>query len=139
MLDHSDSSSAQTTSLSDRQGANAAVISFHRFVVNEHSIHPTGSYHGDSDVQLERFKVYYNEGTGGRYVPSAIFMDLEPGTMDSVCAGPLGQLLRPGFMAGSACGGGTGSDLGCMMLEALSVDRDKKSNLNFTVWSCRPS
>merc|ERR1711968_376368 len=39
--------------------------------------------------------VYYNEATGGRYVPRAILMDLEPGTMDSVRAGPFGQLFRP--------------------------------------------
>ncbi len=40
-------------------------------------------------------KVYFNEATGGRYVPRAILMDLEPGTMDSVRAGPFGQLFRP--------------------------------------------
>jgi len=28
-------------------------------------------------------------------VPRAILMDLEPGTMDSVRAGPFGQLFRP--------------------------------------------
>jgi len=39
--------------------------------------------------------VYYNEATGGRYVPRAILMDLEPGIMDSVRAGPFGQLFRP--------------------------------------------
>ena len=39
--------------------------------------------------------MYYNEATGGRYVPRAILMDLEPGTMDSVRAGPFGQLFRP--------------------------------------------
>merc|ERR1712118_533901 len=50
---------------------------------------------GDSDLQLERINVYYNEATGGRYVPRAILMDLEPGTMDSVRAGPFGQLFRP--------------------------------------------
>merc|ERR1711968_177494 len=33
--------------------------------------------------------------TGGRYVPRAILMDLEPGTMDSVRSGPYGQLFRP--------------------------------------------
>ena len=36
-----------------------------------------GTYHGDSDLQLERINVYYNEATGGRYVPRAILMDLE--------------------------------------------------------------
>ena len=30
------------------------------------------------DLQNRR---YYNEATGGRYVPRAILMDLEPGTM----------------------------------------------------------
>ena len=39
--------------------------------------------------------MYYNEATGGRYVPRAILMDLEPGTMDSVRSGPFGQLFRP--------------------------------------------
>ncbi|CAK0811616.1 unnamed protein product [Prorocentrum cordatum] len=58
-------------------------------------IDPTGTYHGDSDLQLERINVYYNEATGGRYVPRAVLMDLEPGTMDSVRAGPFGQLFRP--------------------------------------------
>ena len=53
------------------------------------------TYHGDSDLQLERINVYFNEATGGRYVPRAILFDLEPGTMDSVRAGPFGQLFRP--------------------------------------------
>lgn len=54
-----------------------------------------GTYYGDSDLQLERINVYFNEATGGRYVPRAILMDLEPGTMDAVRAGPFGQLFRP--------------------------------------------
>jgi len=32
---------------------------------------------------------------GGKYVPRAVLVDLEPGTMDSVKAGPFGQLFRP--------------------------------------------
>jgi len=64
-------------------------------ISDEHGIDPTGTYHGDSDLQLERINVYFNEATGGRYVPRAILMDLEPGTMDSVRAGPFGQLFRP--------------------------------------------
>ena len=32
---------------------------------------------------------------GGKYVPRAILVDLEPGTMDSVRSGPFGQLFRP--------------------------------------------
>jgi len=41
-----------------------------------------------------------------------------------------------GFMVFNACGGGTGSGLGCLMLERLSVDYGKKSKLSFTVWAC---
>merc|ERR1712132_17899 len=41
-----------------------------------------------------------------------------------------------GFIVFNACGGGTGSGLGCLMLERLSVDYGKKSKLSFTVWSC---
>ena len=33
--------------------------------------------------------------TGGKYVPRAILIDLEPGTMDSVRSGPFGQIFRP--------------------------------------------
>lgn len=33
--------------------------------------------------------------TGGKYVPRAVLVDLEPGTMDSVRSGPFGQIFRP--------------------------------------------
>jgi hypothetical protein len=33
--------------------------------------------------------------SAGRYVPRAVLLDLEPGTMDSVRAGPYGQIFRP--------------------------------------------
>ena len=32
---------------------------------------------------------------GGKYVPRAVLVDLEPGTMDSVRSGPFGQIFRP--------------------------------------------
>merc|ERR1712107_404434 len=41
-----------------------------------------------------------------------------------------------GFMIYNAVGGGTGSGLGCLMLERLSVDYGKKSKISFTVWAC---
>ena len=33
-------------------------------ISDEHGIDPTGSYNGDSDLQLQRIDVYYNEGSG---------------------------------------------------------------------------
>ncbi|OVA01735.1 Tubulin [Macleaya cordata] len=68
---------------------------FWEVVCDEHGIDPTGSYTGTSDLQLERVNVYYNEASGGRYVPRAVLMDLEPGTMDSVRTGPYGAIFRP--------------------------------------------
>ena len=44
---------------------------------------------------MERINVYYNEASGGKYVPRAVLVDLEPGTMDSVRSGPYGQVFRP--------------------------------------------
>ena len=38
--------------------------------------------------------MYYNEASGGKYVPRAVLVDLEPGTMDSVRSGPFGQVFR---------------------------------------------
>ena len=32
---------------------------------------------------------------GGNYVPRAVLVDQEPGTMDSVRSGPFGQIFRP--------------------------------------------
>ena len=110
------------------QCGNQIGAKFWEVISDEHGVDPTGTYHGDSDLQLERINVYFNEATGGRYVPRAILMDLEPGmitisafccaiksvfarplvfylfcfplcfyagTMDSVRAGPYGQLFRP--------------------------------------------
>jgi tubulin beta len=70
-------------------------LQFWEVISDEHGIDPTGTYHGDSDLQLERINVYYNEATGGKYVPRAILVDLEPGTMDAVRSGPFGQIFRP--------------------------------------------
>uniref|UniRef100_A0A9J8BRS2 Tubulin beta chain n=1 Tax=Cyprinus carpio carpio TaxID=630221 RepID=A0A9J8BRS2_CYPCA len=68
---------------------------FWEVISDEHGIDPTGTYHGDSDLQLDRINVYYNEASGGKYVPRAVLVDLEPGTMDSVRSGPFGQVFRP--------------------------------------------
>ncbi|CAF1551876.1 unnamed protein product [Adineta ricciae] len=77
------------------QCGNQMGTKFWEVISDEHGIDPTGTYHGDSDLQLERINVYYNEATGGKYVPRCILVDLEPGTMDAVRAGPYGQLFRP--------------------------------------------
>ena len=91
-----------------RQRVYVLCARFWEVISDEHGIDPTGTYHGDSDLQLERINVYFNEATGGRYVPRAILMDLEPGTMDSVRAGPFGPPRPPRSVLSTAVGGGGG-------------------------------
>ena len=40
------------------------LFQFWEVISDEHGVDPTGTYHGDSDLQLERINVYYNEATG---------------------------------------------------------------------------
>lgn len=77
------------------QCGNQIGSSFWEAITEEHGITATGAYEGDSDLQLERVNVYFNEGSSGKYVPRSVMVDLEPGTMDSVRSGPLGQIFRP--------------------------------------------
>ena len=61
-------------------------------------------------VYVNAVQVYYNQAmglspeekakgsrltSGGKFVPRAILVDLEPGTMDSVRSGPYGGIFRP--------------------------------------------
>jgi tubulin beta len=60
----------------------------------------------DFDLQHERINVYYDKATGGKHVPRTVLMDLEPGTMDSLRAGPFSLLLRPDNFASDQTGAG---------------------------------
>ncbi|CAH2097343.1 unnamed protein product [Euphydryas editha] len=95
---------AEDDTRSIREIAKMTAVSTWKFweiISEEHGIDPTGVYRGTSDLQLERISVYYNEASvatkesGGKYVPRAILLDLEPGTMDAVRSGGYGQLFRP--------------------------------------------
>ncbi|OWR52549.1 tubulin beta chain-like [Danaus plexippus] len=79
---------------------------FWEVISDEHGIDPSGCYAGDSDLQLERINVYYNEAAAGKYVPRAVLVDLEPGTMDSLRAGPYGQIFRPDNIVFGVSGAG---------------------------------
>merc|ERR1711904_474881 len=134
------------------QCGNQIGAKFWEVISDEHGVDPTGTYHGDSDLQLERINVYYNEATGGRYVPRAILMDLEPSTMDSVRAGPFGQLFRPndsvldvvrkeaescdclqGFQLCHSLGGGTGAGMGTLLISKIREEYPDRVMLTFSV------
>ncbi len=132
-------------------------------IVGEHGITEDGTYAGHNDLELERSDVYFSEATGGKYVPRAVLVDLEPGVLDVVRTAPVGKIFRPsnfvfgqagagnnwakghytegaelidsvldvirreaenaeclqGFQLSHSLGGGTGSGLGALLLEAL--------------------
>ena len=84
---------------------------FWEMIADEHGVDKEGIYKGDSDLQLERIEVYFNEASTRddrvrKYVPRAVLVDLEPGTMDAVRAGPTGRMFRPdNFVFGQAGAG----------------------------------
>ena len=59
------------------QCGNQIGAKFWEIISDEHGIDPTGSYSGTSDLQLERINVYYNEATGGKYVPRVSLMKFQ--------------------------------------------------------------
>jgi len=80
------------------QCGNQIGTKFWGVISEEHGLDGNGVYHGTDDKCLERINVYYNEANGGKYVPRAVLVDLEPGTMDAIKSGPLGTLFRPDSM-----------------------------------------
>ncbi|THD23956.1 Tubulin beta chain [Fasciola hepatica] len=90
------------------QSGNNCGAKFWELIADEHGVDPNGRYVGDSDLQLERINVYFNEATGGRFVPRCVLVDLDPHTMESVRGTPMGQLFRPdNYIIGQA---GTGNN-----------------------------
>ncbi|KAK4311848.1 hypothetical protein Pmani_016683 [Petrolisthes manimaculis] len=73
---------------------------FWEVISSEHAILPNGNYVPSVDDKLnklrqERLEVYYAEGNKTKYVPRAVLVDLEPGTMDAVRSGFLKNFFRP--------------------------------------------
>ncbi|XP_069351631.1 tubulin beta-1 chain [Eulemur rufifrons] len=88
------------------QCGNQIGAKFWEVIGEEHGIDAAGSDRGASPLQLERISVYYNEAYGKKYVPRAVLVDLEPGTMDSIRSSRLGALFQPdSFVHGNSGAG----------------------------------
>jgi len=88
------------------QCGNKVGAKFWEVVAEEHGIDKTGIWNGDSNLQLERLNVYFNESNTGRWVPRTILTDLEAGAVDCVRAAPVGGLFRPdNFIFGQSSAG----------------------------------
>ncbi|KAH7054532.1 beta tubulin [Macrophomina phaseolina] len=88
------------------QCGNQIGSAFWQTISNEHGLDEAGLYNGISDLQLERMSVYFNEASNNKYVPRAVLVDLEPGTIDAVRAGPFGNMFRPDNMVFGQSGAG---------------------------------
>ncbi|XP_025230135.1 tubulin beta-4B chain-like, partial [Theropithecus gelada] len=77
-----------------RRCGNQIHTKFWEVISDEQTIDSAGTSHGDRDLHLERLNVYYNEARCGRYLPRAVLVDPEPGTVDSVRSGPFGWVFR---------------------------------------------
>jgi tubulin beta len=76
------------------QCGNQMGTKFWEAVFDERGTGGDGEYCGDNDAQLGRINVLYHEASGGKFVPRAVLLELEPGMIGAVCASPLGELFR---------------------------------------------
>jgi tubulin alpha len=61
----------------------------------EHEIKPDGLMSNAKGAGDDSFSTFFNETESGKYVPRAIFMDLEPTVVDEVRTGTYRQLFHP--------------------------------------------
>ncbi|GLJ30616.1 hypothetical protein SUGI_0606250 [Cryptomeria japonica] len=146
----------------------------------EHDIQPDGFMSSDEMIRgiNHAHSTFFSETGRGKYIPRALFVDLEPTVIDEIRTGPYRQLFHPehlisgkedaannfarghytvgrdaldtcldqirklcdncsslqGFLVFNAVGGGTGSGLGSLLLEHLSIEYGRKSKLGFTIY-----
>jgi tubulin beta len=71
-------------------------------IMPEHGLDVQGVVASDATaIQREMLNIYFHESRGGRYVPRAVLVDSEPGNLDRIRAGDLGQLFRSDRYIGS--------------------------------------
>jgi len=105
------------------QCGNQVGNAFWKAVAKEHNIdQESGLYVEDATVEdadgdgipdeLENIDVYFRgttddkTETGCKFIPRAVLVDLEPGTMDVIKASPMGKLFKPDNMCFGANGAG---------------------------------
>ncbi|MCP9258704.1 Tubulin alpha-1 chain [Dirofilaria immitis] len=131
----------------------------------EHNIGKDGKVANEERQKTENQSIttFFSESSGGKYVPRAIYIDLEPTVLDEIRCGPFKQLFHPEqlisgkedaannyarghytidrtmygiarFLVFHSFGGGTGSGFSSLLMERLSVEYGKKSKLEFSIY-----
>ncbi|CAG2210581.1 TUBB [Mytilus edulis] len=125
------------------QCGNQIGAKFWEVISDEHGIDPTGTYHGDSDLQLERINVYYNEATGnerpsgagnnwakGHYTEGAELVD---SVLDVVRKEAESCDCLQGFQLTHSLGGGTGAGMGTLLISKIREEYPDRIMNTFSV------
>jgi tubulin beta len=77
----------------------------------EHLLGNDGTFTGDptnpeDSIRIDKIDVYFKQASQTRYVPRAVLVDLEPGTVDVIRASPIGSMFKPDNFVFGASGAG---------------------------------
>nr|ABB72135.1 beta tubulin [Enterocytozoon bieneusi]ABB72136.1 beta tubulin [Enterocytozoon bieneusi] len=121
------------------QCGNQIGTKFWEEISREHGIDENGKKCGcDGDDgwcdETNRISVYYNQSSSNKYVPRAVLVDLEPGTMEAIRNHPMGNIFRPdNFIFGQSGAGNNwakghyteGAELCEQVLECIRKEAEK--------------
>lgn len=88
------------------QAGNQVAAEYWNQILLEHQIDKQGYYKGSLDYELERIAVNFSEVEAKRYVPRAVNVDMEPGTIDATRSSSLGNLFKPDSYISGLSGAG---------------------------------
>uniref|UniRef100_A0A2K5RTZ7 Tubulin beta chain n=1 Tax=Cebus imitator TaxID=2715852 RepID=A0A2K5RTZ7_CEBIM len=125
------------------QCGNQIGTKFWEVISDEHGVDSAGIYHGDSDLQLERINVYYNEASGqcgasnnwakGYYTEGVELME---SVMDVVRREAESCDCLQGFQLTHSLGGGTASGMGTLLMGKI---REEYPDRIINIFSVVPS
>jgi tubulin beta len=87
------------------QCGNTLAPNFWEIVSKRYGLDADGVYQGDNGRQIERINVFFSKNNRG-FTPRAVFVDLEPGVLDSIRSGPYGYFFHPNSFVNTQCGAG---------------------------------
>merc|ERR1712048_944979 len=88
------------------QCGNQMGYAFWESAAKEHGLGPDGAYAGDKDEQLERIEVFFDETADGKYKPTSVNFDLEPGVLDVIRKNEYGGMFSQESFKHAASGAG---------------------------------
>ncbi|OCH94831.1 beta-tubulin 2 [Obba rivulosa] len=92
------------------QAGNQVGESFWKMLLAEHGLDEQGMYKGSDPLHLPRVGVFFDEveqsGSGIKYVPRSVQVDLEEGVCDRIRSSSIGGLFRPDTFVTGTTGAG---------------------------------